>query len=128
MMDRGMALEGEMRLVGPKRGLVRFTAIARALAVLAIIFSAATPGLAGIAAGTGPLNDVDADAGTVEIRSETFDVEASSVLLDSNGKRMSMLELEQVQAPWVVFRTRPGYPRRILDTLQLIDEDADEVD
>ena len=107
--------------------LRRVVVIATVLVTLVVLGLASSSALAAVAAGTGLLNDVDPDAGTVEIRDRTFDVHTTSVLLDSKGKRMNMLELEEVQAPWVIFRTRPGHPRLILDTLQLIDEDADEV-
>ena len=111
-----------------RKPVKRFVGVATLLVAGVILGLSTAPALAGVASGSGPLNDVDPDAGTVEIRDRTFDVHATSVLLASDGKKMSMLELEQVQAPWVIFRTRPGHPRRILDTLQLIDEDADEVD
>jgi len=108
------------------KGFARFAAALLVTLILGVLSSPAV--MAGVVSGTGPLNDVDPDAGIVEIRDRSFDVHATSVLLDSDGKRMSMLELEEVQAPWVIFKTRPGDPRRILDTLQLIDEDADEMD
>ena len=105
----------------------RVAVCATALMAMLVFALAPVSARAVVSAGTGPLNDVDPDAGTVEIRDQTYDVKSNSVLLDSDGKRMSILELEEVQAPWVIFRTRPGIPRRALDTLQLIDEDADEV-
>ena len=100
----------------------------RGSAVLLLLACLAGPAWAGLSSGTGPLNDVDPDAGTVEIRDDTFAVDAMSILLDDRGERLNMVQLEEVSAPWVIFRTRPGYPRRIIEALQLIDEDADEVD
>lgn len=105
-----------------------FVVVAAALMTVLLLGLAPTSARAGVAAGTGPLNAVDPDAGTVEIRDQTFEVQRTTVLLDSDGKKIDMLELEKEQASWVIFRSKRGYPRRILDALQLIDEGADDVE
>lgn len=78
--------------------------------------------------GRGPLDDVNSDANTIEIRDTTFSVDSRSVLLGADGKATTLLKLEGVQAGSVFFTTRPGHPNRIVDRLQLVDENADDIE
>ncbi len=74
-----------------------------AIALLAI--GGAGAAIAGEISGSGFIEDVDIDSGTVEIGMKPFRVTFRSQILDENGDRMTLRQLDVMNpGPWVQYK------------------------
>ena len=96
-----------------------------ALAAVSLLASAAIGDVIG---GTGPLDDIDYDAGTVTIGPRTFNVTRTTEYKDGHGRSSTLLEFERKLGEWVDWKAIERRPRPLLERLEITPEDGDAIE